>query len=66
MDSIVAQIQAIAQNTDEAGRLNIIRALKQVKVDLQSSHDTFLELAVPVRGHLLQLGVASSADSYRD
>ncbi|CAI7626596.1 hypothetical protein PCG10_005652 [Penicillium crustosum] len=47
MDSIVAQIQAIAQNTDEAGRLNIIRALKQVKVELQSPHDTFLELAVP-------------------
>ncbi|CAI7613307.1 unnamed protein product [Penicillium discolor] len=47
MDSIVAQIQAIAQNTDEAGRLNIIRALKQVKVELQSPRDTLLELAVP-------------------
>lgn len=65
MDSIVAQIQAIAQNTDEAGRLNIIRALKQVKVELQSPHDTFLELAVPVRGHLLPLGGTQSADSCR-
>lgn len=56
MDSIVAQIQAIAQNTDEAGRLNIIRALKQVKVELQSPRDTLLELAVPVRRYLLQFG----------
>lgn len=56
MDSIVAQIQAIAQNTDEAGRLNIIRALKQVKVEIQSPRDTLLELAVPVRHYLLQFG----------
>ncbi|KGO45702.1 Winged helix-turn-helix transcription repressor DNA-binding [Penicillium expansum] len=47
MDSIIAQIQAIAQNTDEAGRLNIIQSLKRVKVELQSPQDTFLELAVP-------------------
>ncbi|KAJ9484181.1 hypothetical protein VN97_g9208 [Penicillium thymicola] len=47
MDSIVAQIHAMAQNTDEAGRLNIVRALKQVKVELQSPHDTLLESAVP-------------------
>lgn len=57
MDSIVAQIHAMAQKTDEAGRLNIIRALKQVKVELQSPHDTLLECAVPVRGHLIHLGV---------
>lgn len=66
MDSIVAQIQAIAQNTDEAGRLSIIRALKQVKVELQSPHDTFLELAVPVCGRLLPPGGTQSADSCRD
>lgn len=58
MDSIIAQIKAIAQNTDEAGRLNIIQSLKRVKVELQSPQDTFLELAVPVGGHILQPGVS--------
>ncbi|CAG8888306.1 unnamed protein product [Penicillium egyptiacum] len=47
MDAIIAQIQALAQDTDEAGRLNIIQSLQRVKVELQSPQDTFMELAVP-------------------
>ncbi|KAJ5185135.1 O-methyltransferase family 2 [Penicillium cf. griseofulvum] len=47
MDSIIAQIQALAENTDEAGRLNIIQSLKRVKNELQSPKDTLMELAVP-------------------
>ncbi|OQE46328.1 hypothetical protein PENCOP_c001G00779 [Penicillium coprophilum] len=47
MDSIIAQIQAIAQNTDEGGRLKIIQSLKRVQNELQSPQDIFIELAVP-------------------
>ncbi|KAJ5960189.1 O-methyltransferase family 2 [Penicillium vulpinum] len=47
MDPIIAQIQAIAQNSDEAGRLNIIQSLRRVRIELQSPKDTFMELAVP-------------------
>ncbi|CAI7653261.1 unnamed protein product [Penicillium glandicola] len=47
MDSIIAQIQALAQNADEAGRLDIIQSLKRVRIELQSPKDTVMELAVP-------------------
>ncbi|KAJ6187511.1 hypothetical protein N7519_002419 [Penicillium mononematosum] len=47
MDAIIAQIQALAQDTDEAGRLNIIQSLQRAKIDIQSPLDTFMELAVP-------------------
>ncbi|KAJ6138196.1 O-methyltransferase family 2 [Penicillium samsonianum] len=57
MDSIIAQIQAMAQNTDEAGRLNIIQSLKRVKIELQSPTDTFMELAVPgLTSAMLRIG----------
>ncbi|KAJ5236461.1 hypothetical protein N7489_006552 [Penicillium chrysogenum] len=47
MDAIISQIQALAQDTDEAGRLNIIQSLQIAKIDIQSPQDTFMELAVP-------------------
>jgi demethylsterigmatocystin 6-O-methyltransferase len=45
MDSIVAQIKALADTADEAGRLEIIKTLQQVKVDLQTSKDVLMEIA---------------------
>jgi demethylsterigmatocystin 6-O-methyltransferase len=57
MDAIITQIQALARDTDEAGRLNIIQSLQRAKIDIQSPQDTFMELAVPVGDHILQLGV---------
>ncbi|KAJ5384780.1 O-methyltransferase family 2 [Penicillium concentricum] len=57
MDSIIAQIQAIAENTDEAGRLDIIQSLKQVKNELQSPKDAIMELAVPgLTNAMLRIG----------
>ena len=44
MDSIVAQIKAFADTADEAGRLEIIKTLQQVKVDLQTPKDVLMEL----------------------
>lgn len=54
MDAIISQIQALAQDTDEAGRLNIIQSLQIAKIDIQSPQDTFMELAVPVGDHIPQ------------
>ncbi|KAJ5997257.1 hypothetical protein N7499_006437 [Penicillium canescens] len=45
MDSIVAQIKALADTADEAGRLEIIETLRQMKVDLQTPKDALMELA---------------------
>jgi hypothetical protein len=45
MDSIVAQIKALADTADEAGRLEIIETLRQMKVDLQTPKDALIELA---------------------
>ncbi|KAJ5748752.1 uncharacterized protein N7511_010448 [Penicillium nucicola] len=44
MDSIVAQIKALADTANEAGRLEIIKTLQQVKVDLQTPKDVLFEL----------------------
>lgn len=57
MDAIIVQIQALAQDTDEAGRLSIIQSLQRAKIEIQSPQDTFIELAVPVGEHILQSGV---------
>ena len=54
MDAIIAQIHSLAQDTDEAGRLNIIQSLQKVKIEIQSPQDTFMELAVPVGGHIVR------------
>ncbi|KAJ5514342.1 O-methyltransferase family 2 [Penicillium fimorum] len=57
MDSIIAQIQAIAQNTNEAGRLDIIQSLKQVKNELQSPKDAIMELGIPgLTNAMLRIG----------
>lgn len=45
MDTIVTQIHALAKAADEAGRLNIIKALRQVQVELQSPKDSLMEIA---------------------
>ncbi|OQD81325.1 hypothetical protein PENANT_c028G09898 [Penicillium antarcticum] len=45
MNSIVSQIKALADTADEAGRLEIIKNLQQVKVELQTPKDVLLELA---------------------
>ncbi|KAF9248729.1 hypothetical protein DTO013E5_1479 [Penicillium roqueforti] len=47
MDSIIAQIRALAQTTDEAGRLDMIQSLTRLKIELQSPKDVIMELAVP-------------------
>lgn len=66
MDSIIAQIRALAQTTDEAGRLDMIQSLTRLKIELQSPKDVIMELAVPVGGHTMQFGDTGSADSCRD
>jgi demethylsterigmatocystin 6-O-methyltransferase len=45
MDSIVAQIKALADSSDEAGRLEIIKTIRQVKNELQTPKDILMEHA---------------------
>jgi hypothetical protein len=42
LDQRIEEIQALAQDTDEAGRLNIIQSLQIAKIDIQSPQDTLL------------------------
>ncbi|CAG7930130.1 unnamed protein product [Penicillium olsonii] len=44
MDPIVAQIHALAKVADEESRLNIIKELRQVQVELQSPKDSLMEI----------------------
>ena len=48
MDSIIAQIQTLAQSADESARLDILQSLQQVQVELQSPTDTLMGLASSV------------------
>ena len=54
MEPIIAQIHALAKTADEAGRLNIIKILRQVQFELQGPKDSLMELAGSVSvNHLL-------------
>lgn len=45
MDSIINQIQALAHTSDEVGRLEIQRALREVQMEMQTSKDLIYNLA---------------------
>ncbi|KAJ5885429.1 Winged helix-turn-helix transcription repressor DNA-binding [Penicillium taxi] len=45
MDPIIAQIQGLAKNSDEIGRLNIVKTLQRLQVEIQSPKDTLFGLA---------------------
>jgi demethylsterigmatocystin 6-O-methyltransferase len=65
MDSIVAQIKALADTAGEAGRLEIIKTLRQVKVDLQTSNDVLMEIVGLVYYlSLLYLSVLTVTERY--
>lgn len=51
MDPIIAQIKTLAQNADEATRLNIVESLRKLQLELQTPKDTLIELAGSVSGH---------------
>ncbi|KAJ5994420.1 hypothetical protein N7451_010144 [Penicillium sp. IBT 35674x] len=42
MDAIISQIHTLAQSADDAGRLDIQRALRDVQIELQSPQDTLM------------------------
>ncbi|KAJ5721361.1 S-adenosyl-L-methionine-dependent methyltransferase [Penicillium malachiteum] len=43
MDALIAQIQTLAHATDDAGRLNIQRALQNVQMEIQSPQDVLMQ-----------------------
>lgn len=45
MDAIVTQIRVLAQSADEATRLDIQKALRQVQLDLQDPKEVLMHLA---------------------
>lgn len=45
MNSIVAQIRTLAENTDEVGRLEIRKALRGIQLEIQTPKDVLMELA---------------------
>ncbi|KAJ5175128.1 S-adenosyl-L-methionine-dependent methyltransferase [Penicillium canariense] len=45
MDSIVAQIHALAETSDEVGRLEIQKGLRDVQMEIQSPKDLLMSLA---------------------
>jgi hypothetical protein len=45
MDSIIAQIRALAKTSDEAGHLAIQKALNDVQLELQGPNDLLYSLA---------------------
>lgn len=50
MDAVVAQIRNLAQNADEAGRLDILETLQHVQSELQGPTDFMIGLASSVCG----------------
>ncbi|KAL5347912.1 hypothetical protein ACLOAV_007323 [Pseudogymnoascus australis] len=44
MDSIISQVQALADNADEAGRNDILRALRDLQQQVETPKDLFLKL----------------------
>lgn len=44
MDSIATQIRALAQTADEAGRLEIQKALRDIQLDIQNPKDVIMEI----------------------
>lgn len=51
MDSIVAQIHALAKSADEGDRLKIQIALRKALSELQSPKDVVIDLTNSVCGH---------------
>lgn len=45
MDAIIAQIHTLAKAADDEGRLAIIKALRQVQVELQNPQESLMHVA---------------------
>ncbi|KAJ5650816.1 uncharacterized protein N7484_004539 [Penicillium longicatenatum] len=43
MDAVISQIHTLAQSADDAGRLDIQKALRDIQMDIQSPQDTLME-----------------------
>jgi hypothetical protein len=55
MDSIIAQIQALAKTSDDAGHLEIKKALADVQLELQGPKDLLYNLANSVSAFAVYL-----------
>lgn len=51
MDSIVTQIRALAQSTDETGRLEIQKVLRDIQLEIQNPKDIIMEIGNSVSWH---------------
>lgn len=49
MDAVISQIHTLAQSADDAGRLEIQRALRDVQIEIQSPQDTLMGFGNSVR-----------------
>ena len=49
MDAIVAQVQALANNADEAGRLKLVDGLRDLSYSIESPRDSMHRLMYTVR-----------------
>lgn len=50
MDSIVTQIHALVQSTDEEGRREIQRAVRQLQLDLRGPQEVLFDMGNSVGG----------------
>lgn len=55
MDSIVAQVHALAQSADGDGQLNIKRIIRQLNLDLRGPQDVLFDMANSVGDGLFKL-----------
>lgn len=65
MDAVISQIHILAQSADDAGRLEIQRALRGVQMEIQSPQDTLMEFANSVRVEIVYCILRPVTDRYR-
>lgn len=63
MDSIVAQVHALAQSADDDGQLKIKQIIRQLNLDLRGPQDVLFDMANSVGNGLFKL--ISVADFHR-
>jgi len=49
MDSVVAQVQSLAEKTDESGRNKLLNALRDLQYELETPKDAFMRIYNSVR-----------------
>ena len=55
MDSIVAQVHALAQSADDDGQLKIKQIIRRLDLDLRGPQDILFDMANSVRDGLFKL-----------